>query len=629
MRTNVKRSCVLFVLVLVLSASGVATAQECVTCWSSSCAKLKSYGVPACHSAAKHRTSRASPSTPEESCSTAAECSVRCDRNDGMACFRAASFFSKGAGVPVQNRHAVALFARACDLRIARACAKLGDFYRKGISVVPENETEALSYYRKSCALGAACDDAVKLVRKTNEAGLGQYLAGVLRKLKGTCPRNLDACQSLVALYSPKGAKPDATEERRWAHVLSRALGRACAAGDIEACTSLDPLYDSKRGPLREERADTELIEILTSKCNARRARACEQLSLLQKELDPVRSTAALDSAESIYRSRCETGEPESCFRLALSLARHSNPSDQTVIELAFKACKGGWTEACGYVGTYASNDNDPGRKLGQLACARYPGACYGSLAFRVGYLEREIILGRDVREDVRKVAEPLGPDCDSENLIDGEVDTLACSTLGEFREYLGEKSEALRSLQRACDHQDANACITLAVGMEAGVVGQPPGKDAIQIYRRACALEANDDEKPGCDFAELPQKCSGRDAEACDKLGRAYDDLSGSPGLGAKAYGLEAPWVERGCNLNNQDACALLAEHFSLKGNNNLALAKHACDQGAAEGCMALGSFYGDGSFVPKDIARAQASYHRACELGNNVGCSMEKNVR
>ncbi|MCR5085378.1 MAG: hypothetical protein K6A65_07765, partial [Succinivibrionaceae bacterium] len=45
-------------------------------------------------------------------------------------------------------------------------------------------------------------------------------------------------------------------------------------------------------------------------------------------------------------------------------------------------------------------------------------------------------------------------------------------------------------------------------------------------------------------------------------------------------------------------------------------------CDQAHGEGCAALGLLHDQGLLGDRDRQRAQALYHRGCDLGNGTAC-------
>lgn len=48
-----------------------------------------------------------------------------------------------------------------------------------------------------------------------------------------------------------------------------------------------------------------------------------------------------------------------------------------------------------------------------------------------------------------------------------------------------------------------------------------------------------------------------------------------------------------------------------------------NSCDSGDSRACNVLALMYDNGEFVPKDKSKAKQYYHKACALGDSIGCT------
>lgn len=162
-----------------------------------------------------------------------------------------------------------------------------------------------------------------------------------------------------------------------------------------------------------------------------------------------------------------------------------------------------------------------------------------------------------------------LKKSCDKGGLV-------ACSDLGlVYLDGRGVDRDAARALglfRRSCENGEARGCANLGLVYERGEPQLKLARDetkALAMYRRSCAVHG---------------------AGGCERLGLAY--LNGHLGL-------------------NQDTVQA-AGFFDL-----------ACTAGGALSCTQLGTLYETGAGVPVDRGQADKLYRRACQGGDERGCS------
>ncbi len=92
--------------------------------------------------------------------SKVAELEKKCSPKNQQACFDLAAELDNGLLDVPELKRVMTLADDACTGGVARACRSLGERYRDGLQV-NRNVNDALSYFKKACALGdqAACSD--------------------------------------------------------------------------------------------------------------------------------------------------------------------------------------------------------------------------------------------------------------------------------------------------------------------------------------------------------------------------------------------------------------------------------------------------------------------------------------
>jgi TPR repeat protein len=237
-------------------------------------------------------------------------------------------------------------------------------------------------------------------------------------------------------------------------------------------------------------------------------------------------------------------------------------------------------------------------------------------------------------------------PGASAQDLICDAGDAAACERAGVERVDAGDFLTATRYFEPACAAGRPGACNQLgflsATGM--GVVKDEP--KAFTFYERSCAVG----DEGGCAsvaFALAQGRGTAKDerralalaqtwcdrggALACDELGLMFSEGQGTARNRARAVEM----YERACGTAPRDreghhGCFHLAEAYRdgdgvpRDPSKALALLTAACQASVPPGaCNALGWMYWEGRDVPRAAPLAVSLFRRACDLGDEYGCT------
>ncbi|WNG26948.1 sel1 repeat family protein [Cystobacter fuscus] len=274
----------------------------------------------------------------------------------------------------------------------------------------------------------------------------------------------------------------------------------------------------------------------------------------------------------------------------------------QRRVELARRACALDVAEGCTELGRWETRglvkeggpDLHVASDLFQRACALGDGEGCALRALMT-------LRGQGVARDAGAARAGLQDACDR---FPGSACGLAVQGLAEEALRGGTEPEwewmALFA-QRGCDAGDGLSCRILGEAFYSGRgIAQDTDK-AAGLYARAC--EAGD-------------------GEACARQGMLLR--------------AEGPWAEpraeqllsRGCELGSPEACRLtVLETLDSQGSSKnaadrRALFRHACDRGAALGCLALYDELRDEPLAPRPVFELPGLLKRACLLGAGQAC-------
>ncbi len=211
-----------------------------------------------------------------------------------------------------------------------------------------------------------------------------------------------------------------------------------------------------------------------------------------------------------------------------------------------------------------------------------------------------------------------------------GRVKT--CKTIA-IRYLLGEGVTqdyhlAEKYFKKACEGGDASSCLKLALMYS-------NGEGVTQDDRLA-----EDSFKKACDAGY---------AASCAMLGGMYREGDGV----AQDHNLAVEWYLKGCDQEDATSCFHVGEYLYHQGGDehkrlamNLyrkacdevftkdpygiveRLCKKTCDRGEAKSCVHLGLLYTEGRGVTQDKRLAKEYFKKACDEGDENGCSFMKAV-
>jgi TPR repeat protein len=325
------------------------------------------------------------------------------------------------------------------------------------------------------------------------------------------------------------------------------------------------------------------------------------------------------------------------------------------------KRCARSDSDSCYLLGRRALEGEGGDRDL--AAARRYfGGACekgHIKACHNLGLLWRD---GNGGPADEHKARALFQKACDKNN-------AHSCAQLGAMGISEGterDRAEARAALNKACGLGIAEACNAFAVMCGSGVGGPKDLAGAWRGYFSAC--ESGMEESCGR-LAALAivdpriliyDSCKSGDSKACLFLGKMADDGIGGPKNReeARAYYAVA------CEAQSAPSCNNLGEMWAqgtggptdltkathyfdlacqkdgLKGCANLALfaewdndfgraralRERACYNGEKVSCGRLAWFWSWGWGGPKDAARADRMYRKACDLGDEQSCRILK---
>jgi TPR repeat protein len=159
----------------------------------------------------------------------------RCETDEGLACWKAASVFEEHGDFEKANE----LYKKSCGLNIDIACLKLGQMYESG-EIVQQSGSKAEQFYEKACSLDQpiGCSRLGLMYLEGKGVTLSYWKASVF--LAKAC-RFDDAlgCFNL-GLWNERALGGKKNYEN------ARALyAKACKLGDKRACERLNRLKQS------------------------------------------------------------------------------------------------------------------------------------------------------------------------------------------------------------------------------------------------------------------------------------------------------------------------------------------------------------------------------------------------
>jgi TPR repeat protein len=273
---------------------------------------------------------------------------------------------------------------------------------------------------------------------------------------------------------------------------------------------------------------------------------------------------------------------------------------------------------------------DDPGQ-----AVTIYKQACEGGVVTGCVRLGQATERGRGTKRDLAAAAALYQTACDKK---DADACALSASMYEDGKGVTAATAKAIALYTRACSAGSGLGCTGLgtleAMGqgtpvdvaralthfVKACEAGDPVGCLRVgRAYQRGLGTEVSDskaDEVWARLQKDLPARCQGGAARACDVLG-----ILQQQGLGSPADPMGLAKILRGCELGYARACSEAAAFTALKANSDAAaqqLVETACDGGDDLGCALLGKRL----ISSNQITRALELFERACAAGGETGC-------
>lgn len=205
---------------------------------------------------------------------------------------------------------------------------------------------------------------------------------------------------------------------------------------------------------------------------------------------------------------------------------------------------------------------------------------------------------------------------------------TPGCYELGLMLAPQKSEQENRHWFDGLCDRGHAQSCLWVGRSFN-----DPTNADAVEAYRRACALKGAE----GCAVAGPALEATSPDeAMQAYKLGCALDDGRACGSLGMLhvkqgQHSAAVDFLDRGCAAGQIDACVqvgLLRKdgvHVVADPGRARADLERGCAAPGprrAEACFALGNLHEEGLGVVRDRAKATAFYRTSCDEDHIPSC-------
>jgi len=264
-------------------------------------------------------------------------------------------------------------------------------------------------------------------------------------------------------------------------------------------------------------------------------------------------------------KEQCDKGSLESCYNLGVILTK--KPGREQSIPHFRKACEGELPEACASLGIeLIPNDDDPDLVAKARAALGFLKKACESGAGRGCDYAGDMLTDKSYKiVDIAAAVRSYDRGC---NL--GTAD--ACWSLARiyFKGELVPKNEkeGVALVTKACVGGSADECYELGKILAKGVEGVPADSaSALRASRRACDIEADycsmvADQAlriggASAAFSVLTRGCDVNDEDACAKLADMYENGAGTSADPAKAMDLRKKACKDGDG--NEDACKRL----------------------------------------------------------------------
>lgn len=344
-------------------------------------------------------------------------------------------------------------------------------------------------------------------------------------------------------------------------------------------------------------------------------------------------------ASEQKLSDACDDDDGEACGALAQRLLDSSDVSEKTArraVALLERGCGLKDAVACSrlaqeiHTGVWAKNDPARVAELAGKGCNL--GDIPSCVVLGVAYLN-----GRGVEQSYAKAVPHLNHACKEE-------DPEGCHQMGlmilEGKGAPPDPSKAQGFLEKACDLESGAACARLGALFLAGQAppaagepaGQPNLKKAKTFLTAGCDLDSADactalgkmrlaGQGVGMDedvAKELFEKACGLgDGWACVESGGAPSDGTVVEVFRKRCDDAREP---RSCFAVG---AAFLKSDDEKRAETGASYLQTACDAGVARACYKLAFALDKGEALPKDLARSQKLFKKACEGGFKKACN------
>jgi len=199
---------------------------------------------------------------------------VKCEANDGNACYELAGLYRKGWGVEKDLVKARALFSKACDLNQYEACHNAAVIYALGLGT-PKDPDQAINFYEKSCNGGVAVScNRGGLMYTSGENATGEEIRKAEILFNISCDMgNSDGCK-FKKLYDDIRAGKNTSRS-----LYESEFEYECYEGNYDSCQAQAERYMYGNGPSKDV---SKAADFYNRAClGGKVGKACHQLGLL------------------------------------------------------------------------------------------------------------------------------------------------------------------------------------------------------------------------------------------------------------------------------------------------------------------------------------------------------------
>jgi TPR repeat protein len=397
---------------------------------------------------------------------------------------------------------------------------------------------------------------------------------------------------------------PQTAPQPKW--VRDRVLlEKACASGDLAACTRLAEILESgEQGPSNPREPDPKAaLPLYEKSCGGGHPPACTGLAGLYVKGEVVDKNVG--RAVELYSKACDGGSPFGCIALG---GIFEKGGDDARMRSAYARAVQLLTESC---------DRGNGQHCSLLG--------YNYVNGRLN-LVKDVARGLTLHERGCDLGDPSA--CTAAQYIYGG------STPGGPRDdarakQLYERGVALQ--MKSCEGGDIRACSTMMTP-QAEYQGCEHGDPAacFQLGQRYLAYRPDQPGDPVKVAHFFIKGCDQGEPGMCTEVGEMYSGVYSRTGrqMLPPDFPRAAALYSRACSAGDKDGCqrlaAMTAEGRGLPKDPAAAakLYEAPCEEGDPRACLALGRLHRAGDGLPANPQQAALLLDRACKLKLTEGC-------